>query len=101
MSRWKHRNHTYLGIEFCINGFFEGAIDPPQGHFTVNFPMQKANFTLKFVMPTKFISCFMAMAVHDNSSKDFFKAMPKTDPSIKSRPWKSIVVSQPLSKCLL
>ena len=36
------------------------------------------------------IYCVMVMTFHDNSSKIFSKVMPKTDPSIKFRPWESI-----------
>ena len=62
---------------------------PVLSHFTLTLPMQKASFT--FIMPSKFIPCVMPIMFHDNSSIIFCKIMPKTDPSIKFRPWKSIV----------
>ncbi len=62
---------------------------PILSHFTLNLLMQNATFT--FIMPTKFIPGVMPMTFHNNSSNISCKAMPKTDPSIQFRPWKSII----------
>ena len=91
-SRWLHCHRTKGGggalPMLNSTGMWRGY-DPVLSHFTLKLPMQKASFT--FILPTTCIPYFMAMTVHDNSSKYFCKAMPKTDLSIKSRPWQSIM----------
>ncbi len=76
---------VWLALPVVTNTGMCHANHPVLSHFFLKLSMKKASFT--FIMPAKFVKCipyFMTMAVHDNSSKGFCKAMPKTDPRISS-----------------